>query len=458
MDAREQMALAPFLHCSARREAAAQHVALALQAGQGEADVHFRQADILGQQCLGARAEAGQAGADDFHQRLFRRPAFAQFRRQQQRRFGMGGGMHDLQLGKPLGRHPQRSQPSGAAGLEQLRQQRRPAFIGYGLVGADETEAAQRLVHLVRIARFRPGFGAHRGDRLGIQRAEVVGGFRIGPATALHGLGAALLQRCVVEIGVGIGGQHFRRQRGGRRQVAGVQFDRPGLHAPQQRQPAFAVHGLVQAVVQRLRHQRVIGNLPLADDVLQARHLVGEHRRQQVLAAHALQLRRHLSAATEARQGQRGGGVPAPAHAEQRRIQQRLDQHVFRAVGVQVAPHLVEREAVAGGQRQDDRVLGGRRLQLEVEVAAEALAQRQAPGAVDAAAEGRMDHQLHAAGFVEEALQHQLRLARQHAQRRPCAGQVFDHLPRRRLVEAEFASEPADGRRQRFGAALAFCQ
>ncbi|MCY1462629.1 hypothetical protein D9M71_804230 [compost metagenome] len=50
--------------------------------------------------------------------------------------------MHGLQLGKPLGRHPQRSQPSGAAGLEQLRQQRRPAFIGYGLVGADETEAA----------------------------------------------------------------------------------------------------------------------------------------------------------------------------------------------------------------------------------------------------------------------------------------------------------------------------
>ena len=58
-------------------------------------------------------------------------------------------------------------------------------------------------------------------------------------------------------------------------------------------------------------------------------------------------------------------------------------------------------------------VLGRRRLQLEVELAAEALAQRQSPGAVDAAAERRMDHQLHAAGFVEEALEHDRVLGRQ---------------------------------------------
>ena len=33
----------------------------------------------------------------------------------------------------------------------------------------------------------------------------------------------------------------------------------------------------MQAVVEGLRHQRVIGHLALADDILQARHLVGEH-------------------------------------------------------------------------------------------------------------------------------------------------------------------------------------
>src|SRR5436190_1657796 len=44
---------------------------------------------------------------------------------------------------------------------------------------------------------------------------------------------------------------------------------------------------------------------------------------------------------------------------------------------MQVFRHLGQREAVAGRERQDDRVLGGRRLQLEVELAAEALAQRE---------------------------------------------------------------------------------
>jgi hypothetical protein len=43
--------------------------------------------------------------------------------------------------------------------------------------------------------------------------------------------------------------------------------------------------------------------------------------------------------------------------------------------------------------------------QLEVEALAELLAQREAPGAVDAAAEGRVQHELHAARLVEEALE-----------------------------------------------------
>ena len=58
-------------------------------------------------------------------------------------------------------------------------------------------------------------------------------------------------------------------------------------------------------------------------------------------------------------------------------------------------------------ERQHDGVFGGRGLQLEVEGAAEFLAQRQAEGAVDARAERRMDDELHAAGLVEEALEHQ---------------------------------------------------
>ena len=52
-------------------------------------------------------------------------------------------------------------------------------------------------------------------------------------------------------------------------------------------------------------HERMIGNLALADEVLGAGDLVGKHRGQQVLGAHALQLRRDLLAAAKARQRER---------------------------------------------------------------------------------------------------------------------------------------------------------
>ena len=63
-----------------------------------------------------------------------------------------------------------------------------------------------------------------------------------------------------------------------------------------------------------------------------------------------------------------------------------------------------EREAVLLGEGDVDAVVGGGGLQLEVEAAAEALAQGEAPGLVEAAAEGRVEDELLAAAFVEEAL------------------------------------------------------
>ena len=69
-------------------------------------------------------------------------------------------------------------------------------------------------------------------------------------------------------------------------------------------------------------------------------------------------------------------------------------------------------------ERQQQRVFGRRRLQLEVELTAEALAQRERPRLVDAAAERRVQHQLHAARFVEEALEHERLLRRDDAERR----------------------------------------
>ncbi len=115
---------------------------------------------------------------------------------------------------------------------------------------------------------------------------------------------------------------------------------------------------------------------------------------------------------------------------------------------MQVAGHFGQLEAVCGRQGQHDRVLRRRGLQLEVEGAAEALAQRQAPGAVDAAAEGRVDDELHAAGFVEEALEHDGVLGGQCAEGCTSGGEVVDELQGRSHIDAGDIDGPAQGRLQ----------
>src|SRR6266566_7113287 len=63
-----------------------------------------------------------------------------------------------------------------------------------------------------------------------------------------------------------------------------------------------------------------------------------------------------------------------------------------------------ERKAVLLGQGDVQAVVGGCSLQLKIEAATEALAQSQSPGLVDARTQRRVDHQLHAAAFIEETL------------------------------------------------------
>src|SRR6185503_20194788 len=67
--------------------------------------------------------------------------------------------------------------------------------------------------------------------------------------------------------------------------------------------------------------------------------------------------------------------------------------------------HVLERERMGGVEREDEPFLGRRGLELEVEALAEFLAEREPPGLVDAASEGRVEHELHASRLVEEALE-----------------------------------------------------
>ena len=158
----------------------------------------------------------------------------------------------------------------------------------------------------------------------------------------------------------------------------------------------------------------MIGNLAVAGDVLEARRGIGKDSGHQIVGLHPLDLRRDLAAAAGARHRQRDRGVPPPPRLEHRRVEERLDQHIARGRRVQVAEHVRQRERMLRPEREHQRVFGGRGLQLEVELPAEALAKRQAPGPIDAAAEGRVQDQLHAAGFVEETLEHERFLGGDH--------------------------------------------
>ncbi len=94
------------------------------------------------------------------------------------------------------------------------------------------------------------------------------------------------------------------------------------------------------------------------------------------------------------------------------------------------------------GQREDNVVFRRCSLELEIELPAELLAKRQAPGAIDAAAIGRMDDQLHAAGFIEETLEDDVAERREGAESGAPGGEIFDHLGGGGLGDADIVGEP----------------
>src|SRR5262245_33762472 len=118
--------------------------------------------------------------------------------------------------------------------------------------------------------------------------------------------------------------------------------------------------------------------------------------------------------------------------------------------------HVVERKAVRLGERDDDVVLGGGRLDLEVELATEALAQRQAPGAVEPAAIGRMQHELHATRLVEEAFEDEGGLRWQAAQSGVPGAEIIDELPGGPRLDGQFVDQPTQRRLARGLAAKVF--
>ena len=79
---------------------------------------------------------------------------------------------------------------------------------------------------------------------------------------------------------------------------------------------------------------------------------------------------------------------------------------------------------------EQDSVFCGSRLQLEIELPAEAFAQRESPCAIDAAAEWRVQHELHAARFIEKALDDDRVLRRHGAESGVCVPKIRNDFVR----------------------------
>ena len=146
----------------------------------------------------------------------------------------------------------------------------------------------------------------------------------------------------------------------------------------------------------------MIGDLQRAGGRSPGRRRGREDGHHQVVRLHALDRRRVLLAAPQAQHRERAVQVPPPAHREHRRGQDGLPDHALHGRWRQEPGHAFEREAVLRPEREQDRVVARRRLQLEVERDAEPLAQRQPERPVEPRPERRVHDQLHPAALVEE--------------------------------------------------------
>ncbi len=266
----------------------------------------------------------------------------------------------------------------------------------------------QQVVQLLGPADVGRGLGADpaRGRRR-VEPAERLGVEGEAPAQ-LDGPGPALLQRGVVEEGVGLAvqdlvGQHRRLGR-----VDEVDADRaaPPCGRSRATSPSTSMASCRQSWrVWRTRTWSGITTGPAAR-VLLAGGQGREHRRHEVVGLHALDGQGVLLPAPEPQHGQGAVEVPPPAGGEHGRGQHGLAQDAFGRLRSEQPGGAVEGEAVLGSEGEHDGVVVGGRLQLEVEGGAEALAQRQPEAPVDPPAQRGVHHHLHAAGLVEEALEH----------------------------------------------------
>ena len=190
------------------------------------------------------------------------------------------------------------------------------------------------------------GLGPDPLDGVGVQAAQGVVVDGKAPAH-LHGPRPPLLQGGVVEEGEGLPVQDLVGEHGWFRRLHEVDPDGPLFDAGQRLHQRVDVHGFVQAVVEGLAHQHVVGNdhRPTGQVLLTGGE-GGEHGGHQVVRLHPLDGQRVLPTAPEAEDGERPVQVPPPPGREHRRGQHGLREHRGHRCRPQECGHALEREAV----------------------------------------------------------------------------------------------------------------
>src|SRR6195952_52724 len=126
----------------------------------------------------------------------------------------------------------------------------------------------------------------------------------------------------------------------------------------------------------------MLGDLDVADEGLEAGGGLREDAGEEIFRAGALDLRGNAFSLGHAQELEAAAGGPAPAVLEDGRGDGGLLEQFLGGVFGEELEDVGEGEAVLLGEGDVDAVVGGGGLQLEVEAAAEAFAQGEAPGFV----------------------------------------------------------------------------
>ena len=163
-----------------------------------------------------------------------------------------------------------------------------------------------------------------------------------------------------------------------RKAADGAVFD-----ATKESYQAFKVHCFLKRIPHDFVDERVIRDLDVPDNGLEARRSLRKNTGHEVIGARALDLRGYALAFGHPQELEAAGGGPPPAVLENRRCDGGLFEELFGGVFGEEVEDVGERKAVLLSEGDVDTIVGGSGLQLEVEAAAEAFSESQTEGFVD---------------------------------------------------------------------------